>query len=106
MRYQSLSKSKTALSLLGAVFLSMAGLVHAQVNTPSQGDSMQRPSDSMQPPVTLGKPGEKGTTRGEEAERKNRFDRNQEEGQAHKLNSSQGSGSGQGGGSSTGGGGY
>lgn len=50
MRYQSLSKSKTALSLLGAVFLSMAGLVHAQVDTPSQGDSMQRPSDSMQPP--------------------------------------------------------
>ncbi len=106
MRYQSLSKTKTALWLLGAVFLSMAGLVQAQVNTPSQGDSMQRPSDSMQPPVTPGKPGEKGTTRGEEAERKNRFDRNQEEGQAHKLNSSQGSGSGQGGGSSTGGAGY
>lgn len=61
----------------------------------------------MQPPVTPGKPFEKGTTRGEEAEKKNRFDRNQEEAvREHKLDSSPGSGSGQGGGSSSGSGGY
>ena len=106
MKYQSILKSRTAMSLLAAVFLSMTGSIHAQVNTPGQGDSMQKPSDSMQPPVTPGKSFEKGTTRGEEAERKNRFDRNQEEGQQHKLNSTQGSGTGQGGGSSTGGGSY
>ena len=99
MKYHSILKSKMAQSLISAVFLSMAGLVHAQIPTPGQGDSMQRPVDSMQPPVTPGKPFEKGTTRGEEAEKKNRFDRNQEEGvREHRLDTSPGSHSGQGGG--------
>lgn len=95
MEYHSNSilKSRTALSLVGVVFLSMAGLVHAQINTPGQGDAMQRPSDSMQPPVIPGKPFQKGTTRGEEAESKNRFDKNEEEAMRHKLDTNQGYGS-------------
>lgn len=111
MRYESMLNSKATRSFLGAVFLGLgiAGAVQAQINTPGQGDSMQRPVDSMQPPVTPGKPFAKGTTRGEEAERKNRFDRNQEEAnRGHKLDSGSGYGSGQGGESSSGssGGGY
>ncbi len=107
MKYHSALKSKTAQSLVVAAILGMAGLAHAQINSPGQGDSMQRPSDSMQPPVTPGKPFEKGTTRGEEAERKNRFDRNQEEAvREHRLDTNQDSGSGQGGGSGSGSGGY
>ncbi|SEK88282.1 hypothetical protein [Nitrosovibrio tenuis] len=106
MGHHSILKSKTALSLLGAVFLSMAGLVHAQIKTPGQGDSMQRPSDSMQPPVIPGKPFEKGTTRGEEAESKNRFDKNEAEAARHKLNTNQGYGSKRDGGSDSGSGGY
>jgi hypothetical protein len=106
-----LLNSRAAKSILGAALLSLgiAGMAHAQINTPGQGDSMQRPVDSMQPPVTPGKPFAKGTTRGEEAERKNRFDRNQEEAnRGHKLDSGSSYGSGQGGGSSSGstGGGY
>lgn len=108
MEYHSNSilKSKTALSLVGAAFLSMAGLVHAQINTPGQGDAMQRPSDSMQPPVIPGKPFQKGTTRGEEAESKNRFDKNEEEAMRHKLNTNQGYGSKRDDSSSSGSGGY
>lgn len=99
MKNHSILKSKAAQSLIGAAFLSMAGLVHAQIPTPGQGDSMQRPTDSMQPPVTPGKPYEKGTTRGEEAEKKNRFDRNQEEGvREHRLDTTPESHNGQGGG--------
>ena len=49
MECHSILKSKKALLLLSAAFLSMASLVHAQINTPGQGDAMQRPSDSMQP---------------------------------------------------------
>ena len=79
MKYLSIMNSKTAQPLLAAVLLTVAGSVYAQINVPGQGDAMQRPSDSMQPPVTPGKPFEKGTTRGEEAERKNRFERNQRE---------------------------
>ena len=79
MNYLSIMNSRIARPLLGAVLLTMTGWVHAQINTPGQGDSMQRPFDSMQPPVIPGKPFEKGTTRGEEAERKNRFERNQRE---------------------------
>jgi hypothetical protein len=79
MRYLSIMNNKTVRPLLGAVLLTMTGWVHAQINTPGQGPGMQRPSDSMQPPVIPGKPFEKGTTRGEEAERKNRFDKNQRE---------------------------
>ena len=79
MRYLSIMNNKTVRPLLGAVLLTMTGWVHAQINTPGQGPGMQRPSDSMQPPVIPGKPFEKGTTRGEEAERKNRFDKNQQE---------------------------
>lgn len=106
-----LLNSRAAKSVLGTALLSLgiAGMVHAQINTPGQGDSMQRPVDSMQPPVTPGKAFAKGTTRGEEAERKNRFDRNQEEAnRGHKLDSGSSYGSGQGGGSSSGstGGGY
>ncbi len=90
MKYHFILKSKAALPLLGAVFLGMAGSVHAQINTPGQGDSMQRPSDSMQPPVIPGKPFAKGTTRGEEAQSKSRFDKNEEEAMRHKLDSNQG----------------
>jgi hypothetical protein len=109
MRYELILNSRAGRSILGAVFLGMASMAHAQINTPGQGDSMQRPVDSMQPPVTPGKPFAKGTTRGEEAERKNRFDRNQEEAnRGHKLDSNSGYGSGQSSGSSSGssGGGY
>jgi hypothetical protein len=111
MKKESMLNSRAAKSILGAAFLGLgiAGMAHAQINTPGQGDSMQRPADSMQPPVTPGKPFAKGTTRGEEAERKNRFDRNQEEtNRGHKLDSGSGYGGGQGGGSSSGstGGGY
>jgi hypothetical protein len=44
--------------MLGAALLGLgvAGLAHAQISTPGQGDSMQRPVDSMQPPVTPDKP--------------------------------------------------
>jgi hypothetical protein len=79
MKYLSIMNSKTVQPLLGAVLLTLAGSVYAQMTVPGQGDSMQRPFDSMQPPVTPGKPFEEGTTRGEEAERKNRFERNQRE---------------------------
>ena len=79
MNYLSIMNSRIARPLLGAVLLTMTGWVHAQINTPGQGPGMQRPSDSMQPPVIPGKPFEKGTTRGEEAERKNRFEKNQQE---------------------------
>ncbi len=106
MEYRSILKSKLAPSLLGAAFLSMAGLVHAQINTPGQGDAMQRPSDSMQPPVIPGKPFEKGTTRGEEAQSKSRFDKNEEEAMRHKLNTNQGYGSKRDEGSRSGSGGY
>jgi hypothetical protein len=111
MRSEPILNSRAVRSILGATFLGLgiAGAVHAQINTPGQGDSMQRPVDSMQPPVTPGKAFAKGTTRGEEAERKNRFDRNQEEAnRGHKLDSNSGYGSGQGSGSSSGGsgGGY
>ncbi len=79
MKYLSIMNSKTLQSLLAVVLLTLGGLVYAQINAPGQGDSMQRPVDSMQPPVIPGKPFEEGTTRGEEAERKNRFERNQRE---------------------------
>jgi hypothetical protein len=79
MKYLSIMNSKTVQPLLGVVLLSLAGSVYAQTNVPGQGDAMQRPFDSMQPPVIPGKPFEEGTTRGEEAERKNRFERNQQE---------------------------
>lgn len=79
MKYLSIMNSKTVQPLLGAVLLTLAGAVHAQMPLPGQGDAMQRPFDSMQPPVTPGKPFEEGTTRGEEAARKNRFERNQQE---------------------------
>jgi hypothetical protein len=79
MKYLFIMNSKTVQPLLGAVLLTLAGSAYAQMTVPGQGDSMQRPFDSMQPPVTPGKPFEEGTTRGEEAERKNRFERNQRE---------------------------
>ena len=79
MNHLSIMNSRIARPLLGAVLLTMTGWVHAQISTPGQGPGMQRPSDSMQPPVIPGKPFEKGTTRGEEAERKNRFEKNQQE---------------------------
>jgi hypothetical protein len=40
MKYHSLLKSKGMLSILGAVFLSLAGSAHAQIPTPGQGDRM------------------------------------------------------------------
>jgi hypothetical protein len=102
MKRGRILNSRTAQSLLGVAFLGMASMAHAQINSPGQGDSMQRPVDSMQPPVIPGKPFAKGNTRGEEAERKNRFDRNQEEAnRGHKLDSNSGYGGGQGGGSSS-----
>ena len=102
MKRGRILNSRTAQSLLGVAFLGMASMAYAQINSPGQGDSMQRPVDSMQPPVIPGKPFAKGTTRGEEAERKNRFDRNQEEAnRGHKLDSNSGYGGGQGGGSSS-----
>ena len=79
MKYLSIMNSKTLQPLLAAVFFTLTGSAYAQINVPGQGDSMQKPFDSMQPPVTPGKPFEEGTTRGEEAERKNRFERNQRE---------------------------
>lgn len=114
MRNEPILNSRAIRSILGATFLGLgiAGMAHAQVNAPGQGDSMQRPVDSMQPPVIPGKPFAKGTTRGEEAERKNRFDRNQEEAnRGHKLDSNSGYGRSQSSGSSSGssgsaGGGY
>jgi hypothetical protein len=106
MKKEPILNSRAAKTILGAAFLGlgMAGMAHAQINTPGQGDSMQRPVDSMQPPVTPGKPFAKGTTRGEEAERKNRFDRNQEEAnRGHKLDSGSSYGSGSSSGSTGGG---
>ncbi|HVW64224.1 MAG TPA: hypothetical protein VHB01_04355 [Nitrosospira sp.] len=103
MKYEPKLNSRAIRSIIGVFFLGLgiAGTVHAQIKTPGQGDSMQRPADSMQPPVIPGKPFAKGTTRGEEAERKNRFDRNQEEAnRGHKLDSNSGYGGGQGGSSS------
>ena len=115
MKYLSVMNSKTVQPLVAAVFLTLAGSVFAQTNLPGQGDAMQRPFDSMQPPVIPGKPCEEGTTRGEEAERKNRFDRNQreslteEEYREHRKEGvydygteKRGSGTGSGGGSGTG----
>ncbi len=106
MKYHSILTSKATLPLLGAIVLSMAGSVHAQIPTPGQGDAMQRPSDSMQPPVIPGKPFEKGTTRGEEAQNKSRFDKNEEEAMRHKTDTNKGYGSRQDGGSGSSSGGY
>jgi hypothetical protein len=79
MKYLSIMNSKTLQPLVAAVFFTLTGSAYAQINSPGQGDAMQRPFDSMQPPVIPGRPYEEGTTRGEEAERKNRFERNQRE---------------------------
>jgi hypothetical protein len=106
MKYHSLLKSKGMLPVLGAVFLSMTGISHAQIPTPGQGDRMQRPSDSMQPPVIPGKPFEKGTTRGEEAQAQSRFNKNEEEAMRHKLDTNKGYGSRQDSGSGSSSGGY
>jgi hypothetical protein len=107
MKYRSLPKSKGMLPALLAVVLSVAGSAYAQIPTPNQGDAMQRPSDSMQPPVIPGKPFEKGTTRGEEAQAQGRFNKNEEEAMRHKMNTNQGHGSSnQGSGASSGSGGY
>ncbi|MBA4142730.1 MAG: hypothetical protein H0X43_06925 [Nitrosospira sp.] len=91
MKHHSILKSKTAFSLLGAVFLTMTGLVHAQIETPGQGDYMQTPSDSMQPPVIPGIPFEEGTTMGEEAERKSRADNDKEQASPGDRNQDNGS---------------
>jgi hypothetical protein len=97
MKYHSLLKSKGMLPILGAVFLSLAGSAHAQIPTPGQGNRMERPSDSMQPPVIPGKPFARGTTRGEEVEAQNRFYKIQQDVMRYKTNTNQGYGSGQGG---------
>ena len=107
MKYRSPPKSKGMLPALFAVVLSVAGSAYAQIPAPNQGDAMQRPSDSMQPPVIPGKPFEKGTTRGEEAQAQSRFNKNEEEAMHHKMNTNQSHGSSnQGSGASSGSGGY
>jgi hypothetical protein len=106
MKYHSLWKNKGMLPILGAVFLAMSGSAHAQIPTPGQGDRLQRPTDSMQPPVIPGKPFERGTTRGEEAEYQNRFNKNEEEAMRHKTDTNKGYGSRQDGGSGSSSGGY